>query len=133
MAVLTIALQALLYSTLATDRLQSQYWILGTPEKPYMRLWDCQVPENGIGTACRYAWVSEANPLVAGRPKALNDFVVWLRQAGEAAPEMLPNWAAIGGMAWMIGEEAKSIIHNDAYIGKMGWPHVYMMAYQFHF
>lgn len=116
---LITALQFLAFSALATDCAQSRHWIEGTREHP--------VPTPAGG------WVYETNPLVAGRPEALESCARLLATAIEAAPRMLsPPLAALAIGAFAV-EDVLAVLHNNRLSAEDGLPQYWMIAYRWRF
>jgi hypothetical protein len=106
-------------SALETDRLQTRHWVDGTPERPV-------ISPNGLTS-----W--EGNPLLAGRPEALNPYFDVLDRAAEVWPRTGTSpLARMAQLAWAAGE-IYTVVHNNNSATRKGFPLYWAVKYRWRF
>lgn len=106
-------------SALATDRLQTQHWIDGTPSNPLA------TPAGGF--------VYETNPILAGRPYMLDPYFDFWEAVVEAAPRMLSPPLALAVVGWIAFEDGRTVIRNNELSRQQGFPEYVMLKYRWRF
>lgn len=115
---LTAALAFLLQSALATDRLQTQHWVKGTPDRPVT------TPSGQL--------VYEVNPLLAGQPEAMHGYFDVLDTAAQQAPSEPAASTMLGTAAlaaWAAGQ-SNLVGRNNDLARKTGLPQYWMLVFR---
>jgi len=116
---LDAVLQTALLSIIATDMLQTPYWLSGTPDRPVT-----------INDTIIY----EVNPILAGRSREhMERYFDVFGQAILCIPAMLGPPASTIILAILTYEGLKTVIGNNETLALLEQPQYYMLSFNFTF
>jgi hypothetical protein len=117
-SLILVVFQLLAYSSFATDSLQTQHWIAGTPQNPTMI--------QGIP-------IFEANPILAGYPEKCEPYFKFWAYTVEALPKMLSPPLSTVLIGYLVLDNGRTVLNNDRLCQAIGLTRYLMLSWRWSF